>query len=61
MIGAIIAGLICSNVWLWINLWNLKQTHFDFEHLTFDLLKEFAQRPAEDGASQSAEQPTHKV
>ncbi len=59
--GAVIAGLLCSNIWLWINLYNLKQTHFEFEHLIFKLLKELCEQPAQDSASESTQKPANKV
>lgn len=42
-IGVLIAFLVSSNIFLWINLWNLKCTLFEFHKNTLDLLKELAQ------------------
>lgn len=39
MIGALLGLSIGSNIWLWINLWNLKNELFRFEADTVGLLK----------------------
>lgn len=40
IIGAVFGGLIVSNVWMWINLWNLKKEHFEFRKRMIETLKE---------------------
>lgn len=47
IVGAIFVGLAMLNVWLWINLWNLK--------------KELAQQTAQDSTCESTEQTTFEV
>lgn len=59
--GAVIGGLIVSNVWLWLNLWNLKNEHFEFERAIFRFLKELCQQPAEDGSGKSSNKPADEV
>ncbi len=61
IIGALIAFSVVSNIWLWINLWMLKERHFEFEKRILDLLKEFCQQPAKDCSGEGAEQTKDKV
>ncbi len=54
----ILTALAFSNVWLWINLWNIKQKHFKFEHTVFRLLWDIVQLLPEDSTGQSADEAT---
>lgn len=62
---ALLVFSVLSNIWLWINFWNLKCRHFEFEEITLssirDLLTVLCKHPAEDRSGQSAEQPADKV
>ncbi len=48
-------GLVVSNLFLWLNLWKLKNEHFEFKRVMFELLKELCKKPSEDSSSESAE------
>lgn len=61
IIGAIIAFSVASNIWLWINLWMLKDRHFEFERHILELLKEFCQQPAEYRSGEGSDQTENKV
>ena len=47
----LIALLVVSNVSLWINIWNLRQTHSEFALLTFRLLDEIKKSGSSDGGT----------
>lgn len=43
-VSILVAFLACSNCWLWLNLWNLKNELFEFERRIVDLLKELCKQ-----------------
>lgn len=61
VVAVLIAFLACSNFWLWLNLWNLKNELFEFERRMVELLKELCKQPAEDGPGKRTEKPTDEV
>lgn len=61
LVGLLVAMLVSSNVWLWINLWNLKNEHFEFRKRMIGWLTELCQQPSEDGSGKCSEQPANKV
>lgn len=61
LIALALAFSVSSNVWLWVNLWNLKTEHFRFREDTIALLKELCEQPTENCPGESAEKTTDKV
>lgn len=49
VIGAVAAFSLLSNVFLWVNVWNLKKTLFEFQCRNIEYLKELCEKPAEEG------------
>lgn len=62
---ALLGFLISSNIWLWINLWNIKKEHFRFAESITDFLKDFleelSQQPPKDCSCKCPEQSADKV
>lgn len=60
LLGVLLAFSIASNISLWINIWNLKCRHFEFEEITQsqfrDFLKIFCKEPTKDCPGQSSKQ-----
>lgn len=55
IISILIAFLAVSNVSLWINIWNLRQTHSEFALLTFKLLDEIKKSGSSEGNTATRE------
>lgn len=51
ILGVGIAFCILSNIFLWMNLWNLKNALSKFQRKNIELLKELCQQPSEDGGT----------
>lgn len=58
---SLLAFSVCSNVWLWINLWNLKNELFDFEKRILDYLAILAKQITADHAKDAANDAAPKV
>lgn len=54
ILGLLLAFSVCSNVWLWVNLWNLKNELFDFEKRVLDYLAILAKQIAADHTKDAA-------
>ncbi|ERK63103.1 hypothetical protein HMPREF1545_00151 [Oscillibacter sp. KLE 1728] len=50
-----------SNIFLWMNLWNLKKTVFEFQRKNIEYLKELCKEPTENSSRESTEQTANKV
>lgn len=61
LVGLLVAMLVSSNVWLWINLWNLKNEHFEFARRMIGFLTELCEQPPENCSGECSEQPADKV
>ena len=48
ILGLLLAFSVCSNVWLWVNLWNLKKEHLRLEERMNSLLKEKLEKRIKD-------------
>ena len=58
---AVIVFSVMSNIFLWMNLWNLKKTVFEFQRKNIEYLKELCKEPTENSSRESAEQTANKV
>lgn len=58
---SLLAFSVCSNVWLWVNLWNLKNELFDFERRVLDYLAILAKQIATDHAKDAANDASPEV
>ena len=65
ILGLLLAFSVCSNVWLWVNLWNLNNEHFRFSESMTSFLKEFleelSQQPPKDCSCKCSEQSANEV
>lgn len=61
IIGALLGLFIGSNVWLWINLWNLENELFGFEKRIHELLEVLAKEIATNHAEDTTNDTTPKV
>lgn len=58
---SLLAFSVCSNVWLWINLWNLKNELFDFEKRILDYLAILSKQITADHAKDATNDAAPKV
>ena len=58
---AVIVFSFMSNIFLWMNLWNLKKTVFEFQRKNIEYLKELYKEPTENSSRESTEQTANKV
>jgi hypothetical protein len=58
---AVIVFSVMSNIFLWMNLWNLKKTVFEFQRKNIEYLKELCKEPTENSSRESTEQTANKV
>ncbi len=58
---AVIVFSVMSNIFLWMNLWNLKKTVFEFQRKNIEYLKELCKEPTENSSRESTEQTANKI
>ena len=58
---AVIVFSVMSNIFLWMNIWNLKKTVFEFQRKNIEYLKELCKEPTENSSRESTEQTANKV
>ncbi len=58
---AVIVFSVISNIFLWMNLWNLKKTVFEFQRKNIEYLKELCKEPTENSSRESTEQTANKI
>lgn len=61
LVGALLGLLVSSNIWLWLNLWNLKNEHFRLAEAVAHRSAEFPKQPAEYSTGQSADDPADEI
>lgn len=57
LVGALLGLLVSSNIWLWLNLWNLKNEHFRLAEAVAHRSAEFPKQPAEYSSSPECQKP----
>lgn len=58
---AVIVFSVMSNIFLWMNLWNLKKTVFEFQRKNIEYLKGLCKEPTENSSRESTEQTANKI
>lgn len=53
IVYALLAFSVCSNIFLWFQVWYLKKVHFEFEKIVFKWLAVFAEQISDNRASEA--------
>lgn len=51
IVYALLAFSVCSNIFLWLQVWYLKKTHFEFEEIVFKWLEKLAEQISDNRAN----------